>query len=139
MRPRRGVLAVGLAIGIAACGPPGPMTLDGVTIMRHGVMNGGPAALLEGATIVFRDGCVGTDVLPTGEFEPIIWPASAFLSHQGDELVLVVDGLVIHHLDAANVGGGEVNDVAFVEQLSGAIPEACRSDLYWLAGEVSRP
>ena len=137
---RRGALAIGLAlgVGVAACGTPGPMTLDGVTIMRHGVMNGGPAALLEGATIVFRDGCVGTDVLPTGEFEPIIWPPTAVLSHQGDELVLVVDGLAIHHLDAIDVGGGEYHDLAFVEQLSGAIPQACRAKLYWLAGEVTR-
>ena len=139
MRLLRAVLAVGLALGVVACGSPGPMTVDGITIMRHGAMNSGPAALLSGATIVFRDGCVGTDMLPTGEFEPIIWPPTARLSHEGDELVLVVDGLVIHHLDAANVGGGEYDDLTFVEQLSGAIPAACRSDRYWLATQVTRP
>jgi hypothetical protein len=137
MRSPRRVIAVGLVSVVAACGSPGPMTLDGVTIMRHGFMNGGPAALLSGTTIVFRDGCVGTD-LTTG-FEPIIWPPMARLGHEGDELVLVVDGLVIHHLDAANVGGGEYADAAFVEQASGAIPDACRADRYWLATEISTP
>ena len=139
MRVRRGVIAVGMALVLADCGPPGPITLDGVTIMRHKFLTESPAALLDGATIEFRDGCVGTDVLPTGQFEPIIWPPTASLAHQGVELVLVVDGLLIHHLDAVSVGGGEVNDLAFVEQLSGPIPEACRANLYWLAGEVSRP
>jgi hypothetical protein len=139
MWSRGGVSAVGLALAVASCASPGPMALDGVTIMRHGYMGEGPAALLERATIVFRDGCVGTDVLPTGNFEPIIWPPGARLSHQGDDVVLVVDGLVIHHLDAANVGGGEYNDVAFIERLSGAIPEACRADRYWLATEVLAP
>lgn len=130
---------MGLALAVAACGSPGPMTVDGVTIMRHGYLNARPAALLERATIVFRNGCVGTDVLPTGDFEPIIWPPSARLSHEGEQLVLVVDGLVIHHLDAADVGGGEYNDIAFVERMSGAIPAACRAGRYWLATEVLDP
>ena len=139
MQAREAILAVALGFTISACGSPGPMTLDGVTIMRHGVMDGGPAALLSGATIAFRNGCVGTDILPTGDFEPIIWPPTARLSHVGDELVLVVDGLVIRHLDAANVGGGEYADTPFVEQLSGPIPGACRADRYWLATQVTRP
>jgi hypothetical protein len=127
-----------LAWLLAACGPPGPVTLDGTTIMRHGLLAAKPAALLERATIVFRNGCVGTEVLPTGEFQPIVWPPTAFLSHQEDAVALVVDGLVIHHLDRANVGGGEI-DADFAEELSGPIPAACRADRYWLAGDVSLP
>jgi hypothetical protein len=137
MLPLRGALVIGLALGIAACGSPGPMTLDGVTIMRHGVMNGGPAALYTGP-IRFKDGCVVGD-MPDAEFVPIIWPPTASLSHEGNALVLVVNGLVIHDGDEAAIGGGEYQDIDFVEQLSGAIPEACRGELYWLAGEVSRP
>ena len=138
MGQRAGLAALGLALLLAGCGSPGPMTLDGFTIMRHGFMTEGPAALLEGATIVFRNGCVGVEVLPTGEFEPIIWPPTATLTHEDGGLVLVVDGVVIHHLDAADVGGGEYVDLAFVERFSGAIPAACRAERYWLATVVSR-
>jgi len=134
---RREVLAVGLAFAVAACGSPGPMTVDGVTIMRHGFMNGGPAALYTGP-VKFERGCVVGD-MPDAAFTPIIWPPTASLGHQGNELVLLVDGLVIHDGDQASIGGGEYTDVEFVEQLSGPIPEACRAEYYWLAGEVTTP
>jgi hypothetical protein len=138
MLSRRGVLALGFALGVAGCGPPGPMTLDGVTIMRHGFMDGGPAALYTGP-VRFEEGCVVASAGLDAAFVPVIWPPTAALSHAGDELVVLVNGLVIHDGDQASIGGGEYKDVDFVEQLSGPIPEACRAEYYWLAGEVSKP
>jgi hypothetical protein len=136
MGSRACVLAVGLSLCVAGCAWPGSMTLDGVTIMRHGFMNGGPAALYTGP-IRFENGCIVGD-LPDAAFAPIIWPPLSRLSHEGSDLVLVVDGLVIHDGDQLKVGGGEYTDLGFVEQLSGPIPDACRAELYWLAGEVSK-
>lgn len=102
------------------------MTLDGFTIMRHGFMNEGPAALYTGP-VEFRNGCVGavagTDAT-SGGLMPIVWPPTARLARETGELVLIVDDLIIHRGDVVSIGGGEYNDVAFIEQLSGRIPGA---------------
>ena len=55
------------AIGIAACGGPEPSPPDGAAqpstayLARHGPMNGGPAAIVQG-TLVERDGCLLLEV-----------------------------------------------------------------------------
>lgn len=137
MHKRAIVAGLSLAALGAGCASPGPMTLGGITIMRHGIMNGGPAALYSGP-VVFREGCVEA-VFSDGTFEPIIWPPTAQLVSQGDELLLVVDGLIIHHTDPVEIGGGEYTDLEFVAELSGPVPEACRADRYWLATGVTKP
>jgi hypothetical protein len=137
MGRREAFLAVGLFSCAAACGSPGPMTLDGVTIMRHGPTNVGPAALYTGP-VALKDGCVAQGAGLDADLIPIIWPPTAGLSHQADAVVVLVDGLVVHDGDVVSIGGGEI-DAAFAEELSGPIPAACRADLYWLAGEVSQP
>ena len=126
------VALAALAMGVAGCGS--PMTVDGVTVLRHGITNGGPAALLTG-TVHFRDGCVWADAF--GESQVVVWPWSARLDHADGELVIVVDDVTLRDGDQFSIGGGQFTDVAFIRGLAGSIPDACLASLYWLGGEVS--
>ncbi len=137
MRSRR-ILAIGLALCCAACGSPGPTTLDGITIMRHGFMDSSPAALYTGP-VVFKDGCVVAGANLDSDFVPVLWPPDGGLGHEGQEVILLVGGLAIHDGDQLAIGGGEYADLDWVRHLSGTIPESCRADYYWLAGSVAKP
>lgn len=133
MTRRRGPAAIALAAVLAGCGG-SPMTLDGVTILRHGVMSGGPAALLTG-TVHFRDGCVWADAF--GEAQVVIWPTSSRLDHRDGRLVLVVDDVVLEDGDSFSIGGGQYNDIEFVRGLAGSIPDPCVANLYWLGTDIN--
>jgi hypothetical protein len=137
MRLLRSVAAIVLASSIAACGSPGPMTLDGVTILRHGFMNGYPAALFAG-TVHFREGCVWADAEGSGESQVIIWPPMSRLEHRDSRLVLLVDGIVLEDGDSFSIGGGQ-EPPEFARELAGPIPEACVTELYWLGGPDINP
>jgi len=122
-----------LALAAAACVAGSPAMLDGVTILRYGLLNGSPAALITG-TIDFRDGCVFIDA--NGEGQVVIWPSSTTLQHAGEEVVVVAQGLTLHDRDVVKLGGGQYSDVQFVRGLTGSIPDVCLADLYWLASSV---
>jgi hypothetical protein len=130
----RAVLALGLVFAVAGCGSPGPMTLDGVTILRHKVMTDSPAALFSG-TIHFRAGCVWGDAV--GETQVMVWPPTSRLDRRDGHLVLVVDDVVLEDGDTFSIGGGQYKDVEFIRGLAGAIPNECLSDLYWLGNDIN--
>lgn len=134
MRYRGGILAIGLAFAAAACGSPGPVTVDGISLLRRGVMNGYPAALFTG-TVHFRDGCVWAD--SATDTQVMVWPPSATLVRGIEgQLVLVVDGIELEDGDSFSIGGGQFDDIEFIRSLAGGIPEACRAGLYWLGSEM---
>lgn len=135
MRLRSSVVVVVLISSIAACGPPGPMSLDGVTILRHKFLTASPAALFTG-TVHFRDGCVWGDAEPTGEAQVMVWPPSSRLPHRDGRLVLVVDDVVLEDGDSFSIGGGQ-EPVAFIRELAGPIPDECLADLYWLGSDIN--
>ena len=135
MRMRSSAFAVVLAAGIAACGPPGPMSLDGVTILRHKPLSASPAALFTG-TVHFRDGCVWGDLDGTGEAQVMVWPPDSRLEHRDGRLVLVVDAVVLTDGDGFSIGGGQ-EPIEFIRELAGPIPDECLADLYWLGSDIN--
>jgi hypothetical protein len=135
MRSRGGVIAVGLALAVAACGSPGPVTVDGVTILRHKILGASPAALFSG-TLHFRDGCVWGDAEPSGEAQVMVWPRSSHLERRDGRLVLVVDDVVLEDGDSFSIGGGQ-EPIELIRELAGPIPDECLADLYWLGNDIN--
>ena len=134
MRARFFLASIVLTSAVAACGTPGPMTVDGVTILRHKPLEGSPAALFEG-TVHFRDGCVWGDD-SSGETQVIVWPPSARLEHRDGRLVLVLDDVMLEDGDRFSIGGGQ-EPADFIRELAGPIPDQCRADLYWLGSDIN--
>ena len=133
---RRASIAIVLATFVVACG--GTLTLGGVRILRYGPQAGSPAALASG-TLRFLDGCVILENLdpngaPTGQV--ILWPPGTDLRLIGGQIYVVVGDVHATDGDKVTLGGGEYSDQAWVEHLVGDVGR-CRSDLYWLASEMT--
>jgi hypothetical protein len=130
MAPRGGSAAlIAIALSVAACG--GSVVADGVTMLRTGLMNGGPTAIANG-TLHFRDGCVWLQEAPDVSVV-VLWPFGANLDASTGSLAVTLENKRYVEGDVVTLGGGEVNDVAYVRSLVGTIPDACLTARYWLA------
>lgn len=137
MNKRRSALATGVAlvaIGLTACstsfGPPGIVSVEGVSFLQSGFGLGGaePQALIEGVFAVDADGCA---VITNEETHGIILPA--------DTQLIVADGVVGFQLDGAepyvgemvSLGGGYTNR-------GDDFPEQCVFDEYFVVNKNQR-
>ena len=118
---------------IVGCG--GPVTADGITILRYGPQIGGPAALTSG-TLRFISGCVILENIdangaPTGQL--VIWPPGTDLRVVDGQVFVAVGAVLATDGDEVRLGGGQYSDQAWVEKLVDAPVGPCESNLYWLA------
>lgn len=138
-RPLRG-LALVIGVLVAGCTTGTPTTLDGVTLLRYGLLTGSPTAQQQGRLRV-RDGCVWLEPIFLGlaqELELVLWPSSAGLDNSTGSIRVVIGDLALADGDEVTFGGGEYMDRPQVEGMVGPVPGRCASDLYWLATEAER-
>lgn len=130
-----GGAVLALAIMVGACGSRGtPQTVNGVTLLRFGYLNGSPAALLHGR-VSFANGCVSLEGAP-GVPVTGLWSPGTRLDNSTGILRIIVDGVPFAEGDELSMGGGEYADEEFVVSLVGPIPEQCRGEHYWLLTEL---
>jgi hypothetical protein len=137
MRVRSLLGGAALTALVAACS--GSTSLDGVTLWRHGLLAGSPAAII-GGRLDFTTGCVGIAPEEPGfETLVVVWPMDAHLERLDGEVVIEVGGIALQRGDEVAIAGGEY-DADTIEAVAGPIPRACAgvSDRYWLAGETKR-
>lgn len=93
-----------------------------------------PAAEIEGE-LTFRDQCLWIE---TGEVRYLaLWPGGSEVDDVSSSITIVTPAGDIHTAgDAIHVGGGEVNDLGFLDTLvTSAIPEECADTPAWLITE----
>jgi hypothetical protein len=124
-----------VALSVLACG--GSVELGGVTLLRYGLLGGGPTALAAG-TLRIRDGCV---TLEDEQDNPqvVLWPAGTTLAMVNGRLSVVLGSVAAADSQAVRLGGGQYTDAEHRELVEGLVGPLghCISPQYWLATTLS--
>jgi hypothetical protein len=129
-----------LAVLMAGCAADATITGPPLFLPRHSLSGSGPTALITG-TLRIKDACAWIEMDPGSE-DLVLWPPGTGVSVSADGTVEITgvrgsNGSLVNGL-TVTLGGGEYKDEAFVRELiRSGIPDACRSERYWLATEVA--